>query len=428
MSSSDPCEMAIEQVLNSRYSFPVHGRSSYTAWGRIRAQPEPPRENQMPFSVTDPAEFSWDRFIDPENLHRIYEILKEKGGRAPGPDGITYSDLSVCEEWDLARFLEKRLRDDTYRPGPTRRIEIPRQGRGPRILNLSNLQDRVVAKALWRCFKPYWTQQLPRFGQPVFLMLANMQRTIRERSAFVLAIDDVQDCFPSAPIARVIECQLEHIHVGPARQLVERIIRGHDGPEEPTGLAQGSPYSPVAMELLLHNCLDQRLDVDGPGNPFEFRYVDNLVFICRNENEGAHVLERCNDLLSGLNMNLKGQDGPPRDIRDPEFECPVLGLIPGWNDDRMTFRIPDAAYGKLEDGIAEACLRPDPVTVTKAVIKGWLRSGVAPALTNEESPRILERVQRMAHSLGVTEIRGRDFHGVARRAQRAWSELSRQNG
>ena len=425
MSYADPVEMAVQAELNPHYTFAVHGQSSFPVWGRRLAEPQPQRENQTPYSVTDPAEFSWDNFSDHENLHKIYTILKEKGGPAPGPDGISYSDLSVCEEWDLARWLKDCLRDGTYRPGPTRRIEIPRQGRAPRILNVSNLQDRVVASALWLCFKPYWTQQLPRFGLPVFSVLANMQRTIRERNAFVLAIDDVRDCFPSAPIARVIECQSEHIQGRHVRQLVERIIRGHDGPEEPTGLAQGSPYSPVAMELLLHNCLDQRLDANGPGNPFEFRYVDNLVFICRNESEGARVLERCNDLLSGLNMNLKGQDGPPRDIRDPEFECPILGLITGWNDDRMTFRIPESAFEKLEDGIAVACLRTNPVTVTKAVIKGWLRSGVAPALTNEESPGILERVVRLAHSLGVTEICGCDFSDTVREAQQAWSDLSR---
>ena len=69
MSYADPVEMAVQAELNPHYTFAVHGQSSFPVWGRRLAEPQPQRENQTPYSVTDPAEFSWDNFSDHENLH-----------------------------------------------------------------------------------------------------------------------------------------------------------------------------------------------------------------------------------------------------------------------------------------------------------------------------------------------------------------------
>ena len=51
---------------------------------------------------------------------------------------------------------------------------------------------------------PYWRTQLPRLGQGVPHVFAEMQRYMRANKTYVLAIDDVRECFPSARLDDVM--------------------------------------------------------------------------------------------------------------------------------------------------------------------------------------------------------------------------------
>ena len=63
-----------------------------------------------------------------DSLYHSFQILAEEGGQAPGPDGITYGQLSPHEIGEIAGELSERIRNGTYRPGPTRQVSIPKRG------------------------------------------------------------------------------------------------------------------------------------------------------------------------------------------------------------------------------------------------------------------------------------------------------------
>lgn len=301
-------------------------------------------------------------------------------------------------------------------------MPIPHPGRPPRELELQSILDRTVAKTLQLALDPFWRSELPNLGRSVWQLFADLQHAIRERQAFVLAVDDIQNCFPTTPIASVVHWHQELISQPELLWLTERIIQGHGGPERMTGLCQGSPYSPVALELLLHHCLDVPMTEAHSGLPLLLRYVDNLTFLCRSEREGQEAQQWTRNCLSSYGYELKGEDDAPRDLRDPDFNQVVLGMIPFWQHNQLKFRIPDESYADLETGLLNANLCPRPVTTARRVCQGWLEA-VGMALTNAVTPTVIDRILEIGRQAGYREIDQRSLRETAKRSRRRWIAL-----
>ena len=82
----------------------------------------------------------------------LVKVVANKG--APGADGQTVEQL--CEQWlTVGPALAASLLGGSYRPGMTRRVEIPKAG-GVRGLGISNVIDRVVCEAVRQTLEPVW--------------------------------------------------------------------------------------------------------------------------------------------------------------------------------------------------------------------------------------------------------------------------------
>ena len=100
-----------------------------------------------------------------------------------------------------------------------------------------------------------------------------------------LAIDDVKKAFDFVPIAPLMETFAEHIVDESLLQLVETVLRGGEDRDRAVGIPQGSPLSPLALNVYLHHAHDLPLEADVTFPPF-FRYADNLVYLCEGVPEG----------------------------------------------------------------------------------------------------------------------------------------------
>ncbi len=390
--------------------------------GRANSQGSRRRGND-PYSVPSPADFCLERLARVENLHAAFKFLEREGGPGPGIDRLTYEDYSSSEIYDALRWVSKAILDKRYAPYPTRLVRIPKDEYRYRELQLHRITDRTVAKALQLALDSYWRTQLPRLGQGVPQVFAQMQRYMRATKAYVLAIDDVRDCFPSARLDDVMRCHHQRISHPDLLWLIERILRGHDGPDHLTGLDQGSPYSPVAMEALLHDCLDTVLETRYPGYPLLLRYVDNLTFVCKTERDGRQILDAVSDILAYTDLSMKGKDGAPHDIRDPEFNTRVLGLTPQWQDGGLTFRIPESGFENLRQSLHQSMNHPHPSTLIAMVVRGWI-DAVGPALTKKAAPEVKDRVMLILRQEGFAGFPEREFCNLASLARKRWIELS----
>ena len=340
---------------------------------------------------------------------------------------MTFEDFSPGEVFEALRQVSEAIQNQTYQPYETLSVLAPKGDGRFRELSLQRITDRTVAKSLQLALNTFWRRRLPGIGRDVYRIYAKMQRVMRERNHYVLAIDDIENCFPSARIEDVFNSHRRFIGQPELLWLIDRILRGHDGPQRTIGLDQGSPYSPVGMELLLHTRFDEVINTPRRGYPLLLRYVDNLTFVCNNEREGHEILYRAKAILSELEMNLKGTDGDPQDIRDPKFNTSVLGLIPRWQDGQLKFTIPEASFKNLEQGLIKSMEYPNPTLISRSVVTGWMEA-IGPAFTNTTSREIMDQALNITRRCGFREFSLAEIREAASCGRTRWMKLSRSVG
>lgn len=370
------------------------------------------------YSPRNLSRFRLGRFSDVDNLHQAYRMLEEDGGHGAGPDRVTFRDISASEVFAGIRAVSASIREGTYSPFGVRRVRIPKGNGRYRELRLQNLMDRMVSKALHEAIQPWLQQSIRTYGRGSWEIFVAMERQMSRRRAFVLAIDDIRDCFPSAPREATLTCIRERFRQPDLQQLIERIIRGQDD-RGWTGLDQGSPLSPSLMELLLHHFLDTEVENRYHGFPLLLRYVDNLTCVCRSEREGNEILARMGEILNTIGFELKGQDGAPQDVRDPNYGTKVLGMIPRWKSGQLTWIIPEDSFASLEQDLS--CLNQEPTTSQNIEnsVTGWIQA-YGPALTNSVAPRVIDRLMEIMRRNGFRTLPRRKLVRASFKARKAW--------
>jgi RNA-directed DNA polymerase len=95
----------------------------------------------------------YDKVYRPDILAHAYAVAKANGG-ASGPDGRTFKEIDADGREGLLTELRKELETKTYRPGPVRRVYIPKLNGGERPLGIPNIRDRVVQTAVKLLLEP----------------------------------------------------------------------------------------------------------------------------------------------------------------------------------------------------------------------------------------------------------------------------------
>jgi len=317
---------------------------------------------------------------EPELLLDTFRRMRVEGGRAPGPDGVTYDSLSLGEAADCLREAAKAIRRGDYRPGPSRQVSIPKLSGGTRTLTVFNLIDRVVAAAVAHALTPATKAAfLPcsygfRPGLGVQDLLADLLAAMAARRIHVLAIDDVRKAFDRVPIAPLMEAFTGYTDDPRLLRLVEAILRGGPDRDRTLGIPQGCPLSPLALNVFMHEHHDVPLRAIA-GSPSPYRYADNLAYLCRDVPEGDQALDRVRRLLTPAGLALKGQDGPPVDL-EAGGEASLLGF-------RLAMEGGRVRAGLLEQALAVRLLEchdeHDPPRSAVAAVMGWIES-MGPAL------------------------------------------------
>ena len=101
----------------------------------------------------------YDKIYREDILCHAYALAKSNQG-APGVDGQSFEGIESAglEEWLTG--LGNELRSRTYKPGPVRRVMIPKPGGGERPLGIPTIRDRVVQTAAKLALEPIFEADL----------------------------------------------------------------------------------------------------------------------------------------------------------------------------------------------------------------------------------------------------------------------------
>jgi RNA-directed DNA polymerase len=352
--------------------------------------------------------------------------VRRTGGAAPGIDGITYACLSRSESAEALRVLSRGLLDGTYRPHPARRVPLPKPGGGHRTLALRNIFDRVVARALADALTPLWERVfLPRSfgfrpGLGVWHLLAALEADAVARHRWVLATDDIKKAFDNVIIDDVLADHRSLLQESSLLPLTDVVLRGGEA-ERKVGIDQGSPVSPLALNVRLHHAHD--LGVNQGHLPSWYRYADNVAYLCEDVSEGEQALERARNLLEGSGLSLKGEDGRPTDLREESTQ--LLGFSLKAEGGRLRMAPGKGCLDRLTQSLEKAYETNDPTRTANQAVHGWVEA-MGPAFEGRRSMDVLREVYRRASNLGFREI---DPPKALRRSWRAshqrWLDFTR---
>jgi RNA-directed DNA polymerase len=408
-----------------RYVFAIHGRSQYLRRRLQRCRPErsgPAAENPafQTMSLHDVANH--------ERLIEAYDELRRGGGTAPGVDGLTFVNLGRSEVANVLRGVWRAIHEGTYRPQPPRRVRVPKRGGGHRVLRLRTIFDRAVGKALARALTPLLDRI---FGPRIFgfrpqrshlEMLAAIEAEMMRSNRWVLAVDDIRRAFDTVPIAEAVS-KYRNLLGDPALvTLIEAVLRGYQGQRRIRGIDQGCPFSPLTLNVFLNDILDRPLRAHRELPPL-YRYADNLAFECGGVPEGERALQRAQAALQAHGLELKQQDGPPVDLRQPRAGINLLGFRITRRNDRLRFELENEAWQDLMDAMEQAHLSSRPGQTARSIVRGWVWGHAAAFETDAETATLRSLRSTLARTGLLDEVTDGVAQEVMRQAHAQWELL-----
>lgn len=329
-----------------------------------------------------------DQIGDRDALYQAYKSIVSEGGPAAGIDNVRPADLSPSEAGDLAGALSRRIIAGTYLPSPTLPVPIPKPGTTERrILSIPATGDRMVGRALHDAFTEVWDKIFLRCsygfrrGCNTWQLLADLETAITRLDRWVLAIDDIRRAYDNVPISAVIDAHARHLaaitqdnfgddHRQRTLHFIDAVLRGYDQDTQ-VGIAQGGPYSPTALNVLLHDTLDVPMMAHVDNKPLWYRYADNLVVLAGSVTEGRHALATVSTLLQPLGLTLKGDGDGVIDLSAGD-SAQLLGYRVYRDDDEVRFRIGDTAWDNLRQSLSDAHAEVDPPETALKAVLGWV--------------------------------------------------------
>ena len=325
-------------------------------------------------------------------------------GQSPGPNGLRYGDLSEYEIWGLMRCLRDAIRANLYRPGPVRKKRIPKLfGLGHRTLWLQNIEDRVVARTTVQIIQPLLD---PRFDIASFGYRPGMSRmhalataeayTTRE-SLPCWIVDDGRDAFDNISRNRLLDA-LRLTLPDNVTKLIQLVMTT----DSRRGVRQGSPMSPLLLNVYLDHFLDKPWRRRHPNEPL-IRSADDILVCCGNVGQAQAVDHDLKKMMTAAGMPLKGNEATAIVDLSRGKNADWLGYRLSYQADDLVCRIAERAWGALPLRLEHAHSKPCSPLVANQVIEGWMDQ-LGPCFRCEHTNDIVNWVRSIAADLAFDEI------------------------
>lgn len=254
----------------------------------------------------------YDKVHRRDVLERAWEQVRANRGAA-GIDRITLADVERYGVSVLLGELASELKEETYRPLPSRRVFIPKPGQEEkRPLSIPAIRDRIVQAALKIVIEPVFEADFrsASFGfRPKKAAHDALQVLLDEsfRGRRWVVESDIANCFSAIPHDGLMSAVEERIVDRKILKLLRAMLRAgvmEDGVvrHEGTGTPQGGVISPLLCNIYL-NQLDRRWETQGSG--VLVRYADDLLAMCRSRAEAEQALSRLTAVLAELGLEPK---------------------------------------------------------------------------------------------------------------------------
>lgn len=236
-------------------------------------------------------------YVNAETLEAAHR--KMDGDKARGWDSVSKADYEVGLAANLASLVD-RMKKGSYRPGPSRRTYIPKEGSPKgRPLGISCYEDKlvesVVAEILGMVYEPKFLHSSfgYRPGKSCHGAVREIIEMAQYRKTNYVVEADIKSFFDSVDHGWLIKF-LEH-DIADRRfvEIVGKLLEAgimEDGKwlDSERGVPQGNGASPILANVYLHYVLDLWFEVrvkrECKGEAYLIRYCDD--FVCCFQHKG----------------------------------------------------------------------------------------------------------------------------------------------
>ena len=242
------------------------------------------------------------------NMVMAWKRVKANRGSA-GVDGRSIAETAehLKTHWPRIREL---LLDESYRPGPVRRVQIPKPGGGVRELGIPTVTDRLIQQALLHVLQPIIDPTFSehsygfRPGRRAHDAVRQAQRHVQDGYWVVVDVD-LERFFDRVNHDILMERLARRIPDRAVLRLIRRylvagVMDGGVAMERYEGTPQGGPLSPLLANVLLDE-VDRELE--RRGHRF-VRYADDCNVYVRSRRAGERVLEGLRKLYDRLHLRV----------------------------------------------------------------------------------------------------------------------------
>ena len=239
--------------------------------------------------------------------------------KASGVDKVTKAEY----EADLDNNLKKLvacMKDGTYRPNPTRRVYIPKDGSTKmRPLGISCYEDKLVENAVAQILTMVYE---PKFypcsfgfrpGRNCHMAVREIIEMVQYRKTNYVVEADIRSYFDTIPHDWLMK-MLEHdIADRKFLEIIWRFLKAgvmENGKylDSESGSPQGNGASPVLANIYLHYILDNWFDVivqrQCRGQCYLIRYADDFVCCFQNKYEAEVFRQRLEERFAKYGLSL----------------------------------------------------------------------------------------------------------------------------
>ena len=296
-----------------------------------------------------------------ESLAACFQALD--GKKAVGVDGVTKADYGAELEVNL-RQLVARMKRMGYRPGPVRRVLIPKDGSpgATRPLGISNVEDKLVQAMMQRILEAIYE---PLFRDCSYgfrpgrgahdAVRALHQHLYRHEVQSVIDVD-LAGFFDSIEHGLLVEMVSAKVADQRFIRYLSRLLKAGvllDGELRASeeGTPQGSICSPVLANIFAHGVIDvwfeDTVKRHCAGRVELFRYADDLVICCQYARDAERIRRALGQRLTqyGLALNeaktrLVQFARPVNNGREQRAAFDFLGFTFYWGRSRKGYAIP----------------------------------------------------------------------------------------
>ena len=274
----------------------------------------------------------YDKVYRADILEHAYRLARANGG-ASGPDGMTFEEIELIGAKAMLEELHDELTTKTYRPGPVRRVYIPKLSGGERPLGIPNIRDRVVQTAAKLVLEPIFEADFDpdsygfRRERDAHQALDAIEEALDQGMYWIIDAD-LASYFDTIPHDRLMKAVAERVVDGAMLALVKMfleapIVDERDGGRprrNSRGTPQGGVISPLLANIYL-NLLDRnfrRREQLGQVQGRLVRYADDLVVLAPKQPDAT--LQWIRSLLQRLGLSLNPEKTKVRDAGQESFD------------------------------------------------------------------------------------------------------------